>query len=282
MELWDRPDVRPLLLGVVRSATTDPLAAGDAPADADRGPAAGDRPGASARPTPPPGPASPGRQLVGLVLARYVVGVEPIASMTPDEVAAAVGPDHRALPGGGRAARRGGRARVGLARMRTPAADAAALARDPAALAEALLARRAGARGAAPRDVRVVHAPGRVNLIGEHTDYNEGFVLPVAIDLGIAIALVPADDRRVELTLAATGETLGFDLDAIGARRGAWIDYVGGHRVGPGRGRRAAARASAGSSPRTCRRARGCRRRRRWSWRRRSRSPAARRRTSTG
>ncbi len=47
---------------------------------------------------------------------------------------------------------------------------------------------------ARPGDVRVVHAPGRVNLIGEHTDYNEGFVLPVAIDLGIAIAL--RADRR--------------------------------------------------------------------------------------
>ncbi len=70
--------------------------------------------------------------------------------------------------------------------------------------------------------------PGRVNLIGEHTDYNEGFVLPVAIDLGIAIALLPTDDRRVEVTLAATGETLGFDIDDIGPRRGAWIDYIAG------------------------------------------------------
>jgi galactokinase len=51
----------------------------------------------------------------------------------------------------------------------------------------------------------------------------------VAIDLGIAIALVPTDDRRVELALAATGEAAGFDLDAIGpARGGAWIDYVAG------------------------------------------------------
>jgi galactokinase len=111
--------------------------------------------------------------------------------------------------------------------MVTPAADAAALARDPAALAEALggaVPEVAGRRA----DVRVVQAPGRVNLIGEHTDYNEGFVLPVAIDLGIAIALLPTDDGRVEVTLAATGETLGFDLDAIGARRGAWIDYVAG------------------------------------------------------
>ena len=36
-------------------------------------------------------------------------------------------------------------------------------------------------------DVLAVHAPGRVNLIGEHTDYNEGFVLPMAIDRGITI-----------------------------------------------------------------------------------------------
>ncbi len=76
--------------------------------------------------------------------------------------------------------------------------------------------------------VRVVHAPGRVNLIGEHTDYNDGFVLPAAIDLGITIALIPTDDRRVELTLADTGEMDGFDLDAIGIRRGRWIDYVAG------------------------------------------------------
>jgi galactokinase len=109
-----------------------------------------------------------------------------------------------------------------------PDPAAGLLARDPAALAARLrdVSPEAAAR---PGDVRVVHAPGRVNLIGEHTDYNSGFVLPVAIDLGIAIALLPTDDRRVELTLAATGETAGFDLDAIGpARGGAWIDYVAG------------------------------------------------------
>ena len=108
-----------------------------------------------------------------------------------------------------------------------PDADAARLARDPGSLADRLVTVHPEA-AADPGAVRVVHAPGRVNLIGEHTDYNLGFVLPVAIDLGISIALVPTPDRRVELTLASTGETLGFDLGAIGSRRGAWIDYAAG------------------------------------------------------
>jgi galactokinase len=108
-----------------------------------------------------------------------------------------------------------------------PDPNAAALARDPAALAACLVSVSPEA-AARPGSIRVVHAPGRVNLIGEHTDYNEGFVLPVAIDLGIAVAVLPTDDRRVEVTLAATGESLGFDLDAPGEKRGAWIDYIAG------------------------------------------------------
>jgi galactokinase len=96
--------------------------------------------------------------------------------------------------------------------------------------ADALVARLVAAYPdeADPTSARVVHAPGRVNLIGEHTDYNEGFVLPVAIDLGISLALVPTGDRRVDITLAATGERDGFDLDAIGSKRSSWIDYVAG------------------------------------------------------
>jgi len=108
---------------------------------------------------------------------------------------------------------------------RAPAAERSDLA--PGAMRGALAAVEPRA-AAEPDAIRLVRAPGRVNLIGEHTDYNLGLVLPAAIDLEIRIALVPTDDRRVELVSGATGERAGFDLDAIGPRRGAWVDYVAG------------------------------------------------------
>jgi galactokinase len=74
----------------------------------------------------------------------------------------------------------------------------------------------------------VVRAPGPVNLIGEHTDYNEGFVLPAAIDLEIRIAYLATEDRRVELTRLDDGDSDGFDLDDPPPKRGRWLDYVVG------------------------------------------------------
>ena len=56
-------------------------------------------------------------------------------------------------------------------------------------------------------------APGRVNLIGEHTDYNDGFVLPMAIPFGTAVAAQARPDRRVCGVSERFGRT-EFDLDA--------------------------------------------------------------------
>jgi galactokinase len=97
----------------------------------------------------------------------------------------------------------------------------------PIELAERLVS-AGGLTGADRARIRVVHAPGRVNLIGEHTDYNDGWVLPAAIELGISIAFLPTDDGRVEVTLLDTGERSSFDLDAIGPATGRWIDYIAG------------------------------------------------------
>lgn len=74
--------------------------------------------------------------------------------------------------------------------------------------------------------IAVVRAPGRVNLMGDHTDHNEGYVLPAAIDLEIRIAFVPTDDGRVVLTLDESGETATFDVADPGPPRGEWVDYV--------------------------------------------------------
>jgi galactokinase len=87
------------------------------------------------------------------------------------------------------------------------------------------LAPEAGAHGSS---IRIVRAPGRVNHIGEHTDYNDGFVLPAAIGLETWIAYVATDDGRVNVTLDGSGATASFSLRDVGPRRGAWIDYVAG------------------------------------------------------
>ena len=77
---------------------------------------------------------------------------------------------------------------------------------------------------------RLFRAPGRVNLIGEHTDYNDGFVLPMAIDRETMVAAVPRDGRRVVRIFSLNiGEHVEFDLDAPGEReRGIWLDYIEG------------------------------------------------------
>ncbi|HEV3468248.1 MAG TPA: galactokinase [Pyrinomonadaceae bacterium] len=79
------------------------------------------------------------------------------------------------------------------------------------------------------REARLFRAPGRVNLIGEHTDYNGGFVLPMALDRETVVAAAPRADRCVRAHSLDLGEEAEFDLDRPGApRRGLWLDYVEG------------------------------------------------------
>lgn len=77
---------------------------------------------------------------------------------------------------------------------------------------------------------RVASAPGRVNLIGEHTDYNEGFVLPIAIDRRIQVAASRRADGRIVAFAEEFSEERAIDASsqpgASGSRR--WQDYVAG------------------------------------------------------
>ena len=74
----------------------------------------------------------------------------------------------------------------------------------------------------------VVRAPGRVNLIGEHTDYNDGFVLPMAIDKAVWIALRPRADRTVTIYSLDLDRAASFELDDLRYENGGWVEYVKG------------------------------------------------------
>ena len=74
----------------------------------------------------------------------------------------------------------------------------------------------------------VIRAPGRVNLIGEHTDYNDGFVLPLAIARAAWIALQPRGDRKVAVHSVDYEETKEFSLDGLVHAKEGWLEYLKG------------------------------------------------------
>ena len=81
---------------------------------------------------------------------------------------------------------------------------------------------------------RFFRAPGRINLIGEHTDYNNGFVLPAAIDKHTVVAACPRADRKIIVHSLNFDQTVEFNLDEPQTKRKktadgtSWQGYVEG------------------------------------------------------
>src|SRR5436190_967521 len=71
-------------------------------------------------------------------------------------------------------------------------------------------------------------APGRVNLIGEHTDYNDGLCLPFAIELGVRVVAEPLRGSRVEVAALDLGERDAFELEEPGPAPAGWRAFVRG------------------------------------------------------
>jgi galactokinase len=75
---------------------------------------------------------------------------------------------------------------------------------------------------------RLFRAPGRANLIGEHTDYNQGFVLPCAISLETRVVAGPCQPGVVAVYSESFHQRETFDLENLGPPRGDWADYIRG------------------------------------------------------
>jgi galactokinase len=88
--------------------------------------------------------------------------------------------------------------------------------------------RREFAQRYGARPALLARAPGRVNLIGDHTDYTDGCVLPMAIDRAVGIALRPRDDSRVVVHSLDFDEDASFDVHDLEGGGSGWAEYVRG------------------------------------------------------
>ena len=80
--------------------------------------------------------------------------------------------------------------------------------------------------------MRTFRAPGRVNLIGEHTDYNDGFVMPAALDFSTWVRISPLEQRKLKIFSENFNEEVEVDLDDQSlSARGNWSDYPVGVAV---------------------------------------------------
>ncbi|ARV06564.1 galactokinase [Polaribacter sp. SA4-10] len=75
----------------------------------------------------------------------------------------------------------------------------------------------------------LIFSPGRINIIGEHTDYNDGFVFPAAVDKGIAAAIQKSDSKKSTAVALDLDSTIEFELDKLKpSKEGSWENYVFG------------------------------------------------------
>jgi galactokinase len=98
---------------------------------------------------------------------------------------------------------------------------------DPAALTDAVADAFTGLHGRPP--LGVFAAPGRVNLIGEHVDYNGGLCLPMALPHATYAAVAPRDDGTVTVTSHQQDDAFSASLDALGPGQATgWAAYAAG------------------------------------------------------
>src|SRR5579875_3592279 len=72
----------------------------------------------------------------------------------------------------------------------------------------------------------VVRSPGRVNIIGEHTDYNNGFVLPAAIDKAVYVAVNAREDELIKLYSGEFNESFEISLSELKPTKKGWPNYI--------------------------------------------------------